>query len=71
MKDIITNVELSPCIVAKAKYALRLTNRPSNSKRCTMDYWNRVIDAILLQNARVDNVTSDLARARVDLYRNI
>ena len=71
MIDIITNVELSPCIVAKARYALGLSNRPTNSKKCSVDYWNRVINAILLQNARVDNVTSDLARGRVDLYRNI
>lgn len=71
MIDIITNVELSPCIVAKARYALGLSRRPKNSKKCSENYWNRVINAILLQNTGVDNVTSDLARSRVDLYKNI
>lgn len=71
MIDIITNVELSPCIVAKARYALGLSNRPTNSKKCSVDYWNRVINTIIFQNSAVSTETINLARNMTDLFRNI
>jgi hypothetical protein len=45
------NVELSPCIVAKVRYALyillgyQVARAPVNRKTCTQHYWNRVVEA--------------------------
>ncbi|OQP60369.1 hypothetical protein A3860_33865 [Niastella vici] len=39
--------QLSPCIVAKVRHALGLTNkRPTNNKRCHPDYWERTCGEI-------------------------
>lgn len=40
--------ELSPCIVSWAKFALNIKlNRPTNSKKCSLTYWQDVINTIL------------------------
>lgn len=42
------NKELSPCIVSWAKFALEIKpNKPTNSKKCVLKYWKKVIDIIL------------------------
>jgi len=42
-----TTTQISPCIVAKAKYALKIKNKKSaNKKLCTYNYWCRVIDTL-------------------------
>lgn len=39
--------ELAPCIVSKAKHALKLPNRyTKNIKTCSTEYWCRVIDLL-------------------------
>lgn len=39
--------QLSPCIVAKARYALGITtNEPANNKWCTQAYWNKVLEVV-------------------------
>lgn len=50
-----TKIQISPCIVAKAKFALNLTaKKPANTKICSSDYWCKVIDTFSLKN----NLTS-------------
>lgn len=50
-----TKIQISPCIAAKAKYALNLTSKkPINNKICGIDYWCKVIDTFSLKN----NLTS-------------
>jgi len=42
-----TTSQISPCIVAKAKYSLKIkTKKPGNKKSCTYNYWCRVIDTL-------------------------
>lgn len=42
-----TTTQISPCIVAKAKYALNIkTKKPGNKKSCSYEYWCRVIDTL-------------------------
>jgi hypothetical protein len=46
-----TKTQISPCIAAKAKFALNLTKKkPSNTKTCSYDYWCNVIEAFSSQN---------------------
>jgi hypothetical protein len=46
-----TKTQISPCIVAKAKFALNLTKKkPSNTKTCSYNYWCKVIETFSSQN---------------------
>ena len=46
-----TKTQISPCIAAKAKFALNLTKKkPSNTKTCSYDYWCNVIETFSSQN---------------------
>jgi len=46
-----TKTQISPCITAKAKFALNLTKKkPSNTKICSYDYWCKVIETFSSQN---------------------
>jgi|TARA_B110000967_G_C18581603_1_gene409992 hypothetical protein len=45
-----TKTQISPCIAAKAKFALNPTKKkPSNTKTCSYVYWCRVIETISSQ----------------------
>jgi len=49
MNVIVTNdVQLSPCMISKAKLALGLKelNGKINSKKCSTTYWKRVVNAV-------------------------
>ncbi len=39
-------MELSPCICAKAKYALGLKAKCYNNATCSQKYWNKTVDFI-------------------------
>ena len=42
-----TSKQISPCIVAKARFALdNQRNQPTNQKRCSKEYWDNVIDTL-------------------------
>ena len=46
-----TKIQISPCIAAKAKYALNISNKISNNtKKCSFDYWCKVIETIASNN---------------------
>lgn len=46
-----TKTQISPCIAAKAKFAINLTKKkPSNTKTCSYDYWCNVIENFSSQN---------------------
>lgn len=46
-----TKTQISPCIAAKAKFALNLTKKkPTNIKTCSYDYWCNVIETFSSQN---------------------
>lgn len=46
-----TTAQISPCIAAKAKFALNLTKKkPSNTKTCSYEYWCNVIETFSSQN---------------------
>jgi hypothetical protein len=45
-----SKIQISPCIAAKAKFTLNLTNKmPTNSKACKYQYWCKVIDTFSFQ----------------------
>ena len=46
-----TKIQISPCIAAKAKFALNLTKKkPTNIKPCSFQYWRKVIESLSSQN---------------------
>lgn len=46
-----TRVQISPCIIAKARFELGLTNKISkNKKPCSFKYWSRVIDNLAIKH---------------------
>ena len=65
----IAEVEISPCIVAKAKWALGLTEKkPINKKTCSQEYWNGIIDHLAnLHN--LDTKLKDQVKAMTSLFR--
>jgi len=57
-----TTTQISPCIVAKAKYALKIkTKKPGNKKPCSYEYWCRVIDT-LSSSYKISNKISEEAK---------
>lgn len=48
---IVTKTQISPCIAAKVKFALNLSNKkPKNTKTCSYDYWCKVIETLYIKN---------------------
>jgi hypothetical protein len=46
-----TKTQISPCIAAKAKFALELSHKePSNIKTCSYNYWCAVIESLSKEN---------------------
>jgi hypothetical protein len=46
-----TKIQISPCIAAKAKFALNLSKKkPLNTKKCSQSYWNEVIQTFSIKN---------------------
>ena len=46
-----TKTQISPCILSKARYALRLKEgRPINTKTCSYTYWCKVLETLTNQN---------------------
>jgi len=55
-----TKTQISPCISAKAKFALNLTKKkPSNTKTCSYDYWCNVIETFSSQNNLSGNTAEE------------
>mgnify|MGYP003397766903 CR=1 FL=1 len=47
MITFITGKQISPCIAAKARFALYPNcTKPTNIKRCSQTYWEKVIDTL-------------------------
>ena len=64
-----TTTQISPCIVAKAKYALNIkTKKPGNKKSCSYEYWCRVIDT-LTTSYNISNKISD--EAKMNFLKNV
>lgn len=62
-----TKTQISPCIAAKAKFALNLTKKkPSNTKTCSYDYWCNVIDTFSSQN-KISSKTAEEAKNKFKL----
>lgn len=41
-----SGIQLSPCICAKAKYALGLKAKYDNDATCSQKYWNKTVEFI-------------------------
>ncbi len=55
-----TKTQISPCIAAKAKFALNLTKKkPNNTKTCSYDYWCNVIETFSSQNNLSDKTAEE------------
>lgn len=63
-----TKTQISPCIAAKAKFALNLTKKkPSNTKTCSYDYWCNVIETFSSQN----NLSDKTAEEAKNKYKSL
>lgn len=63
-----TKTQISPCIAAKAKFALILTKKkPSNTKTCSYDYWCNVIETFASQN----NLSSKTAEEAKNKFKSL
>jgi len=50
-----TQTQISPCIASQVRFALNLKNsNPNNNKRCSINYWIRVIDTLSRTNGISD-----------------
>lgn len=66
----INNRQIAPCIIAKAKIALKISNKPKNNiKTCSDDYWFKTIQHIAKHHNINDNKTINQALKRTDLYK--
>jgi hypothetical protein len=55
-----TKTQISPCIAAKAKFALNLTKKkPANIKTCSYDYWCNVIETFSFQYNLLTSITEE------------
>ena len=62
-----STIQISPCIVSKAKFALGLKNeQPKNCKRCSLDYWKRTIGVLCKLNEINDDNRVQIAEKKYD-----
>jgi hypothetical protein len=55
-----SKTQIAPCIAAKAKFALNLAKKkPSNTKKCSYDYWCKVIETFVCQNNFTDEIAEE------------
>lgn len=55
-----TKTQISPCIAAKAKFALNLTQyKPTNTKTCSYEYWCKVIKTLSSQKKLQNKITEE------------
>ena len=63
-----TKTQISPCIAAKAKFALNLTKiKPNNTKSCSYDYWCNVIETFASHN----NLSSKAAEEAKNKFKSL
>ena len=56
-----TQIQISPCIVSKAKFFLKLKNKkPNNKKYCSISYWDRTIETLSILY-KIDDLTKKFA----------
>jgi hypothetical protein len=59
-----SKTQISPCIVAKARFALKLTKKkPKNTKACSYKYWCAVITTLSAQH-NLPNQTIEDAKSK-------
>ncbi len=63
-----TKIQISPCIAAKAKFALNLTiKKPSNTKTCSYGYRCKVIESFSIEN----NLTNSISEEAKSTYKSL
>lgn len=63
-----TNIQVAPCIASKVRFALQLkVVRPVNIKRCTLEYWTRVIETISI----IHNINPNVQQAGLDSFNDL
>ena len=65
-----TKTQIAPCILSKAKYALNIKKqKPSNNKKCSLDYWIKVIKTICNQQTISDTIKKEAIRKYKQLIK--
>lgn len=60
-----TKIQISPCIAAKAKFALKITvKNPTNINTCSHEYWCKVIDTFSSQYNISENTASEAKKSK-------
>ena len=63
-----TKTQISPCIAAKAKFALNITKKkPKNTKTCSYTYWCDVIETFSSQNNLSNKATEEAINKFINL----
>lgn len=63
-----TNIQISPCIASKARFALHLKEiQPINIKRCSYIYWERVIETLSI----IYGINPDEQQEGLDLFNDL
>jgi hypothetical protein len=68
-----TDIQIRPCIVSKAKFALDLKNNSplqNVRQRCSQDYWRMTIDTICFLNGITDRTRRQTAIDRFEALMN-
>ena len=65
-----TKTLISPCIAAKAKFALNLTEKkPGNNKTCSYEYWCNVIETFSTPKNLSGKTTEEAKNKFISLIR--
>jgi len=65
-----TKTLISPCIAAKAKFALNLKEKkPRNTKTCSYAYWCNVIETFSSQNNLSSKISVDAQKKYKSLIK--
>lgn len=63
-----TNIQISPCILSKVRYATGIKEvNPTNKKKCSHLYWEKVINTFLMNNL----ITTHQALLAKNMYNQI
>ncbi len=63
-----TKTQISPCIAAKAKFALNLTKKkPTNTKTSSYSYWCKVIETFSFTN----NLSAKTAESAKSQFKSL
>jgi hypothetical protein len=59
--------EIAPCIISKVRYAFNQTQRPINTKKCSIEYWNEAVE-VVARKYQIGRQEIDSVKNQFDFY---